>query len=441
MRLLPGSRRSPEDDMSRRIVALVGTLLAFESSLYSVLTPLLPLYARTLGASKPALGILAGAYTGGLIPGSILAGWMASRAGVRRTTFAGLIAFAFAVGAFGFATNIVVLDVLRALQGVACGFIWGGALTWVIAVTPASRRGTVFGSAFSAAIVGTLLGPAIGTIAVPLGTEITFGALGVIALGLAARARTYPEPTLGTASTRPSPLGALTRNRAVVLGAWIIALEAIASGVVYTLIPLRLSRFGASTFEIGATFLVTAALSAVVALQAGRVSDRRGPIAPVIASLALAAAMMVVLPLPRSVGLLAAVTVLAMAGPLTVFIIPASSLLTVAVERAGVAIVVGIMVFNLAFALGQTVGAPAGAGLAQATSDAVPFTVVAALLLLTAVLVLAWRRQPQVAGAAGATGQAHADRSPDGVSKGILVSSPTRAPVGGAQDVGRADAR
>jgi MFS family permease len=165
-----GQQRPPQDATPRRLLALVGTLLAFESSLYSVLTPILPHYERALGASKPALGVLAGAYTGGLIPGSILAGWMAARVGVRRTTFAGLTAFAFAVGAFGFGANIVVLDVLRALQGVACGFIWGGALTWLIAASPLSRRGGVFGSALGAAIVGTLLGPAIGTVAVSLGT-------------------------------------------------------------------------------------------------------------------------------------------------------------------------------------------------------------------------------------------------------------------------------
>jgi peptide/nickel transport system ATP-binding protein len=35
---------------------------------------------------------------------------------VRRTTLAGLVTFAVAVGAFGFVTNIVVLDLLRALQ-------------------------------------------------------------------------------------------------------------------------------------------------------------------------------------------------------------------------------------------------------------------------------------------------------------------------------------
>ncbi|HEY6398339.1 MAG TPA: MFS transporter [Solirubrobacteraceae bacterium] len=433
------SHRSSEDGTPRRLVTLVGTLLAFESSLYSVLTPILPHYERTLGASKPAIGVLAGAYTGGLIPGSILAGWMATRVGVRRTTFAGLTAFALTVGAFGFGRSIVVLDLLRALQGVACGFIWGGALTWVLAASPASRRGAVFGSAFGAAILGTLLGPAIGTVAVSFGTEIMFGALGVIALGLAGWVRSYPELALAASDRLARPAG-LMRNRAVLLGAWIVLLEAVAAGVVYTLIPLRLSRFGASTLAIGATFLVASALSVAVATQTGRLTDRHGAIAPVAVGLAFAAAMMAVLPLPHSAAVLALVTVIAMAGPLTVFIVPASALLTVAVEHAGITLAVGIMVFNLAFALGQTIGAPAGAVLAQATTDAVPFVVVAAVLLLTLGVLLLWRRQPQVAQAAFAA-ELPASSPPSAAQGDGRSAAPTPSPAEAIHHLQQLDAR
>src|SRR6202011_551875 len=116
----------------RRLVALIGTLLGFESLLWSVVTPILPHYARTLGASKPAIGVLTGAYAAGLIPGSFLSWWLAARAGVRRATLAGMLTFAATVVPFGFAHDIVLLDALRAAQGIGCGFIWGGALTWVI---------------------------------------------------------------------------------------------------------------------------------------------------------------------------------------------------------------------------------------------------------------------------------------------------------------------
>ena len=117
---------------------LIRVLLGFESVLYSVLTPVLPHYAHAFGASKPAIGVLAAAYPAGMLPGSLLGGWIATRAGVRRTTVVGLLLFTVAIVAFGFGSDIVALDGLRFVQGIACGCIWGGGLAWVIAISPAS---------------------------------------------------------------------------------------------------------------------------------------------------------------------------------------------------------------------------------------------------------------------------------------------------------------
>ena len=119
-----GSQSSPE----RRLVSLIRVVLLFESALYSAVTPVLPHYAHTLHASKAAIGVLAAAYPAGLIPGAFLGFWVATRAGVRRTTVLGLGGFALAVIAFGFGTSIVTLDVLRAIQGMFCGLIWCGGL-------------------------------------------------------------------------------------------------------------------------------------------------------------------------------------------------------------------------------------------------------------------------------------------------------------------------
>ena len=113
-------------DPAHSTVVLVRVLLLFESAMYSAITPVLPHYAHTLGASKPAVGVLAGAYPAGIIPASLIGAWIASRTGVRRTTVIGLLLFAVSIAGFGFATSIVALDALRFIQGAGCGFIWGG---------------------------------------------------------------------------------------------------------------------------------------------------------------------------------------------------------------------------------------------------------------------------------------------------------------------------
>jgi predicted MFS family arabinose efflux permease len=57
---------------------------------------------------------------------------------------------------------------------------------------------------------------------------------------------------------------------------------------------------------------------------------------------------------------------------------------------------VATTLFNLAYAVGETIGAPAGAALAQSTSDTAPFLLLAALMLLTFPLVAARTRRSRV---------------------------------------------
>jgi predicted MFS family arabinose efflux permease len=406
----PAHRLRCERD-ERRIVVLIGALLLFESSMYSALTPVLPHYQHLLHASKPAVGLLAASYPAGIIPGSILGGWVATRGGVRRTTLVGLLLFSVSIAAFGFGSDAVTLDALRFAQGIACGCIWGGGLTWVIVIAPRERRGQVLGSVFAAAIFGTLLGPVLGTLAVAAGTGPVFTLVGAIALGLAAWTARHPDP--GRAETGgEARLGALLRHRRVQLGGWLILLEAATLGATGTLVPLRLARFGASGAAIGATFLLSALLSARLASSIGKLVDRRGAGLPITLGLALTAVLLALLPLPASPLPLAIVAIVAIGGPLTAYTLPAMSVITETAERAGLAIALGPMLLNLAWASGEMIGAPTAAGLSQATSDAVPLLGLAALMLLTLPLVARAKLHVQAAPGAGHPGDPGASGAP-----------------------------
>ena len=61
----------------------------------------------------------------------------------------------------------------------------------------------------------------------------------------------------------------------------------------------------------------------------------------------------------------------------------ALSLMTLAAERIGGALAFATMLLNLAWALGEMIGAPAAASLSAATSDTVPLAVLAVAMLLT----------------------------------------------------------
>ncbi|MFZ0043031.1 MAG: MFS transporter, partial [Solirubrobacteraceae bacterium] len=376
------TRPSPARGSERPIVSLIRTLLLFESALYSAVTPVLPHYAHALGASKPAVGVLAAAYPAGMLPGSIIAVLIATRAGVRRTTLVGLLLFSVSIAAFGFATNIVTLDALRFIQGAACGCIWGGGLTWVIAVAARERRGEVLGEVIGAAIFGTLLGPVLGTLAVTVGTQLVFSLVGATALVLALQTLRHPEPPTPERGTS-TPLRAIIHNPQILLGGWLILLEACTIGATGTLLPLRLARFGAAGWQIGATFLLAALMSTILAAPIGRLVDRRGARLPLCIGLTSVAVLLALLPVPTGWLMLALISVVALGGPLTAYTIPAMAIITDSAERAGIALVVATTMLNLAWATGETIGAPAAATISQATSDAVPLLALAAIMLAT----------------------------------------------------------
>jgi predicted MFS family arabinose efflux permease len=299
----------------------------------------------------------------------------------------GLLAFAAAVLPFGFGTQIVTLDGLRFVQGMACGFIWGGGLAWVISVAPRERRGEIIGTVFAGAIFGTLLGPVLGTLAVAGGTELVFSLVALASVAFAVWSSRFPDPPAVEATTR-TPLKALVTNRRMMLGAWLILLEACTVGATGTLLPLRLSRFGASGVAIGVVFLLTALISTFLATPFGRVVDRRGSGVLLTVGLTTTAVLLDLLPIPQSVVLLALVCVIALGGPLTAYAIPAMTIITDAAERAGIPVVVATLLLNLAWATGETIGAPAAASISQATSDAVPLLLLAALMVITLVPVV-----------------------------------------------------
>jgi predicted MFS family arabinose efflux permease len=404
-------RRGSSPNPERRLVSLIRVVLLFESALYSAVTPVLPHYAHTLHASKPAIGVLAAAYPAGLIPGAFLGYWVATRAGVRRTTVLGLIGFGLAVIAFGFGTSIVTLDVLRAVQGMFCGLIWCGGLTWVIHVTPVQRRSRTLGSVLGAATFGTLFGPILGTVAVAIGTGPAFTLVGLVALGLAVRTsrRGAPPPSSGVdlEQTVRDQLRGAWSSHPLRLGVWLVMLEAATFGAVNVLLPLRLSGFGASGLAIGLTFVLASALSASLSTVVGHVTDRRGPYLPLIAGLVTGAPLMALLVVPHAALALAVLMVITFGGPLTFSMIPAASLMTGSAEAVGVSLVLATTLFNLAYALGETLGAPISASTAQATSDFVPFVAIALLMLVTAAWALTHRNrsaaQSETASAARST--------------------------------------
>jgi predicted MFS family arabinose efflux permease len=358
-------------------------LFVLESAMYSAVAPLLPHYAHHLGLTKTAAGVLVASYSAGLIAGSLLGWWLAVRVGVRSTTLFGLGLFAAATVTFGLGGSVVALDVSRAAQGLAAGCIWGGGLTWLVAVAPRERVGRLIGIALAAAIFGTVIGPVIGTLAASLSTGATFAAIAAVTVCLMGWTLVVPAPPLHRVRGTTSMLSALRRDRTLAVAAWIIALEAMAWGALGALIPLRLAQLGAGQIVIGAVFVIASAIGVAAAPIFGGLSDRREPTLIIRAGLLIAAPLLILIGLASSAIVLALLTIVWAGGALSALGVPASAILTRRAERIGVALAAAAAMFNFAFATGETIGAPAGAAVAQASSDLVPCAALAGLMLAT----------------------------------------------------------
>ena len=85
---LPGgaeARARPSIGGVRRLFLLVCAVVFVDTAFYAAIAPLLPSYAADLGLSKTAAGVLTASYAAGTLMGSLPAGWLASRFGVKPT--------------------------------------------------------------------------------------------------------------------------------------------------------------------------------------------------------------------------------------------------------------------------------------------------------------------------------------------------------------------
>ncbi|UJA21399.1 MFS transporter [Thermoleophilia bacterium SCSIO 60948] len=371
----------------RRLFALASAAIVLDVMFFSAITPLLGDYQRALGLSKTEAGILSASYAAGTLIGALPSGWLAARVGVRPTLLIGLGLISASCVTFGFARDIVLLDAARFAQGFGGACTWAGALAWLIAGSPRDRRGELLGGALGLAIAGALVGPVIGAAAERVGTELVFSVVAVLAIALAVLALRI-DPVRPTPPPGWRAVGRSIADRSVLGPVWLVALPAMLSGTINVLGPLRFEELGASAVGVAAVFVVAAGIEAAASRFFGGVSDRRGRFATMRPGMLGATVGAAALGFPDSIALLAVVLVLAFVS-LAAFWAPAMAMLSDSAEATGLDLGFAFALVNAAWAGGQVVGGSAGSSLADATSDAVPYLIIAALFAITA---LAFRR-------------------------------------------------
>jgi DHA1 family solute carrier family 18 vesicular amine transporter 1/2 len=357
----------------RRLAPLLVVVLAVftDMLLYTVVIPVLPIYATTLGVSATFTSVLFASYSLALLLVTPIVSQISDRVGRRLPMLLGLVGLALSTAVFAFATDFFQLVLARALQGVAAGITWSAGLALLADAYEAVDRGWAMGVSMSAVSAGSLLGPPLGGFLYErAGYEAPFLAMLVlVAIDGVARVcliDTSPRPPAASI-----PMSRLLQDPTARSIAIIIALASGGLGLLEPTLPLFLSqRLGASASIVGLIFAGSTLAYALTAPLSGWLVIRWGSMRCMLTgTLALAGALMLIgyaesLPSQAIIAIMIGVSSgLAMTPSLT-------GLAAVADRTFGGAYGIAFGLFTTAYAVGL-IGGPLLGG---ALTDALGFT-------------------------------------------------------------------
>jgi len=272
----------------------MGGLAIFSSTMAK--SPVLPLFAGSLGIPDKTLGFVAAASTIVGIIVSFPAATLSDFIGRRRLLL--IAAFVFATAPFGylFVTNVWSLVMVRVYHGLATAILGPIAMA-AVADTYKTGRGEKMAWYSSATMIGRFLAPLLGG-ALIFGNNyhwvyLVDGILGILALSAALFIK-FPRKSAAEPVVKRNKrdigkeIVTIVTHRGILSTSLVEAVQYFAYGAIETYLPRYLTeRTNFSTLAIGSLFTGQIVVVALTKPLMGRLSDRHGRIPIIVSGLIL----------------------------------------------------------------------------------------------------------------------------------------------------------
>ncbi len=358
-----------------------------------IISPLLPLYAKKLGAGGFAIGLIFGLFSLSRSVVMPFYGRLSDLVGRKVFIVAGLAAYALTSLGYVYAQGVVSLSLVRLFHGLASAAILPIVMAFVGDITPRGAEGRSMGLFSTAFFAGFGAGPIIGgVISDHFGIGAAFYTMGgLVLLGLLFVLFFVREPEKKAEVTKRYPFREIYSSpvlRSIFIYRFV---GAIGRSSVFAFLPIfAVSRLSLSASSIGLVLSAVILTTSVLQTPFGMLGDRMSKSSLIIGAGILSALSLAIIPLSGSLGLL--VGIICVQGLSGAMAVPSLTALAVGEGRKiGMGSVMGV--FSFAMSVGQFLG-PLIAGLMMDMgSEDAPFTFAGGAVLVGTVLFILGMRQ------------------------------------------------
>jgi DHA1 family multidrug resistance protein-like MFS transporter len=362
-------------------------------------SPLLPLFARELGASPAAIGFIVAASTVTGILVKMPAGALSDVVGRRPLLLAGAFVFALMPFTYLGASTLVALLLLRVVHGSATAVFGPVASATVSDLAPVTRRGAWLGTYATAQGAGQAIGPVLAGYLIGAGRfDVAFVAAGVVGLATPLIVGTWAPPVRprDTATRWPAFRAGLLevlRHRLVLVTSVAHAAQFVLNGALSAFLPLYgRDVVGLTTAQLGWLFAAQTVTTLGVRPVIGALSDRIGRRGVIVVGLTVCSGAVWALSMVTHTWTLAVAVVTYAAGVATTTA-ATSAFITDVSRRARYGTAHGV--FGTIYDIGDAAG-PMGAGVLVAAVGYAPMFRTLAVVGLVMAVVFAVASRPDV---------------------------------------------